>query len=122
VEERSEDSPGGVKLVVTDEVGVVTLEGVEDKSLVSLGDLKVRETTTVGEVELGNGSLHGQSGELGVHLDVDRLIRLDTDDELVTGDILEDSGSDVLELDTDLSLLLVEGCWWELACNTRRIE
>jgi hypothetical protein len=35
---------------------------------------------------------------------------LDTDDELVTGNVLEDAGGDILELDADFGLLLVQGC------------
>jgi len=109
VQKGSEDAPTGIQLVVTDEVGVVTLEGVQNQGLVSLGDLEVGEAAAVGQVQLGNHRLHGQTGELRVHLDVDGLVGLDTDDKLVAGNILEDTGGDVLELDADLGLLLVQG-------------
>lgn len=109
VKERSEDSPAGIEFVVTDKVRVVTLEGVEDQRLVSLGDLKVGKAAAVGEVKLGDNGLHGETGQLGVHLGVDRLVGLHTDDKLVTRNVLEDTGGHVTELDTDLGLLLVEG-------------
>lgn len=62
VQKRGEDAPAGIQLVVTDKVGVVALEGVQDQRLVSLGDLQVREAATVGQVQLGHHRLHGQAG------------------------------------------------------------
>lgn len=117
MQKRGEDAPAGVELVVTDEVGVVALEGVQDQGLIGLGDLKVGEAAAVSQVQLGHYRLHGQTGQLGVHLDVNRLVGLHANDELVAGNILEDAGSDVLELNANLGLLLVEG-WWKfgLAC------
>jgi hypothetical protein len=109
VEERSEDSPTGIKLVITDEVGVVTLQGVENKRFVGLGNLQVREAAAVGEIQLGNHGLHAQARELRVHLNVHALVGLDADNKLVAGNVLENARGDVLELDTDLGLLLVEG-------------
>jgi hypothetical protein len=111
VQERGEDAPGGVQLIITNEVGVVTLEGIQDQGLIGLRDLEVREAAAVGQVQLGHYRLHGQTRQLRVHLDVDGLVRLDTDDQLVAGNILEDTRSHVLELDANLGLLLVEG--WE---------
>lgn len=110
VQERRENSPAGIELVVTDKVGVITLESIEDKRFVGLGDLQVGEASAVGKIELGDNSLHGKTRKLGVHLDVDRLVGLDSDNKLVSGDVLEDSRSDILELNTDFGLLLVEGC------------
>lgn len=109
VQERGEDAPGGVQLVITHEVGVVALEGVQDQGLVGLGDLEVGEAAAVGQVQLGHHRLHGQTGKLGVHLDVDGLVGLDTDDQLVAGNVLENTRGHILELNADLSLLLVEG-------------
>ena len=109
MEERSEDSPAGVKLVITDEVGVVTLERVKDQRLVGLGDLQVREAAAVSEIQLGNHGLHAQARKLGVHLDVHALVGLNADHKLVTGDVLENARCDILELNADLGLLLVEG-------------
>ena len=109
VEERSEDSPTGVELVVTDKVGVVALEGIENEGFVGLGNLQVREAATVGEIQLGNHGLHAQARELRVHLDVHTLVGLDADDKLVAGNVLENARGDILELNADLSLLLVEG-------------
>ena len=111
VQERREDAPGGVQLVVTYKVGVVALEGVQDQGLVGLGDLEVGEAAAVSQVQLGHHRLHGQTRQLGVHLDVDGLVGLDTDNQLVAGNVLEDTRGNVLELDADFGLLLVEG--WE---------
>lgn len=41
MQERGEDSPAGIELVVTDKVGVVSLESVENKRLICLWDLQV---------------------------------------------------------------------------------
>ncbi len=70
MQQRGEDFPAGIKLIVTNKVGVVTFEGIEDKGLVRLGDFEVRETASVGEIKLGGNGLHAQARELGVHLDV----------------------------------------------------
>jgi len=110
VQQRREHAPAGIQLVVTNKVGVIALEGIQDQGLVGLGDLEVGEAAAVGQVQLGHHRLHGQTGQLRVHLNVDGLVGLDTDDQLVTRDILEDTRGDVLELDTDLGLLLVQGC------------
>lgn len=115
MQQRRENSPRSIQLIITDEVGVVTLQCVKDQRLVGLGDLEVGEATAVGEIELGNDGLHGETGELGVHLDVDRLVGLDTDDQFVAGDVLEDTGCDVTELNADLSLLFVEGWMLEVS-------
>jgi hypothetical protein len=135
VEKRSEDLPGDVELIVANKVGVITLDGVEDEGpvrdnyssvglyfatprrgkeenlLVSLGDLEVRESSLVSEIHFGRYSSHRKSRSLRIHLEVDCFSRLDTNDELVAGDLLEDTLSDILVLNTDLSLLFVEGCY-----------
>lgn len=108
VEEWGEDSPGSIQLVVTDKVRVVSLQGIQDQGLVSLWDLEVGEAAAVGEIELGDNGLHAQTWKLRVHLDVDRLVWLDAHNKLVTWDVLEDTGGNILELDADLSLLLVQ--------------
>lgn len=110
VQERGEDPPAGIQLIVTDEVGVVALQSIQDQRLVGFGDLEVGEAAAVGEVELSHNRLHGQARQLGVHLDVHGLVGLDADNELVARDVLENSGGNVTELDTDLGLLLVQGC------------
>lgn len=109
MQERSEHSPAGVEFIITDEVRVVTLESIQDERLVGLGDLQIGEATAVGEIKLGDHGLHGQTRQLRVHLDVNRFVGLDTDDQLVAGDVLEDSGGHILELNTNLGLLLVQG-------------
>ena len=88
---------------------MVTLEGVQDEGFVGLGDLEVGEAAAVGQVKLSDHGLHAETWELRVHLDVDALIWLNADDQLVTWDVLEDTRSDVLELNADFGLLLVEG-------------
>lgn len=109
VQERGENLPASIELIVTNEVGVVPLERIEDQRLVGLWDLQIREAAAVSQVKLSHNSLHRQTRELGIHLDVDGLVGLDTDNKLISGNVLEDTRSDILELDTDLSLLLVEG-------------
>lgn len=76
---------------------MVALEGIEDKRFVGLGDLEVGEAAAVGEVEFGHDGLHAETRLLGVHLDVDGFVGLDADDDFVAGDVLEDTGGDVLE-------------------------
>src|SRR4029434_367770 len=71
-------------------------------------DLEVRESSAVGQIELGNNGLHAQTRKLGVHLDVDTLVGLDAHDKLISGNVLKDTRSDVLELNSNLCLLLVE--------------
>lgn len=109
VQKRRKDAPGGIQLIVTHKVGVVALEGVQDQGLVGLRDLEVREAAAVGQVQLGHNRLHGQTRQLGVHLDVDGLVGLDTNNQLVAGNVLEDTRGHVLELDADFGFLLVEG-------------
>ena len=53
--------------------------------------------------------MHAQARELGVHFDVNGFVGLDPDDELVAGDVLEDAGCDISELDADFGFLLIEG-------------
>lgn len=110
MQERSEDAPAGVQLIVTDEIGVVTLEGIQNQGLVCLGNLEVGEATAVGQVQLGHHRLHRQTGQFRVHLNVNRFIGLNPNDELVAGNVLEDARGDVAELDPNFGLLLVQGC------------
>ena len=109
VEERSEDGPRDVQLVVTDKVGVVTVECVEDESLVSLRNADLGEALLVGEVQVGRESSHLETGLLGVHLEVDGLVWLNTDDKLVTRNVVEETLWCVLELNANGHLGLVEG-------------
>lgn len=87
---------------------MVALEAVEDERLVGLGNLQVGESSAVREVKLGDDGLHAEAGQLGVHLDIDTLIWLDAHDQLVARNVLEDARGDILELDSDLRLLLVK--------------
>lgn len=88
---------------------MIALQAVEHKRLVRLRDLEVRESASVGEVEFSDYSLGAEAGKLRVHLDVDTLVGLDAHNKLVSGNVLEDAGCDIFELDSDLRLLLVEG-------------
>lgn len=89
---------------------MISLQGVQDECFIRLRDLKVAESTAVGEVQLGDSRLHAQAGELRVHLDVYALIGLHTNNKFITRDILEDTACNILELYANLSLLLIEGC------------
>ena len=109
MEQRGEDAPAGIKLVVTNKVGVVALERVKNERLVGLGDLQVGEPPSVGEIQLGDNRLHAETRQLGVHLNVHTLVGLDSNHELVSRNVLEDTRGNILELDADLCLLLVEG-------------
>jgi hypothetical protein len=68
------------------------------------------ESVLVGQIELSGDSTCLESGELGVHLHVDCFVGLDSEDELVSANIVENASFDILELDSDLDLGLVE-CW-----------
>lgn len=109
VEDRSEDLPCDIELIVTDEVRAVALDGVKNKSFVRGGDLDVGEAVLVGHVELDGDGLGHETGKLVVELDVDGLVGLDAENQLVANDVREDTRGDVLELDTDLNLALIEG-------------
>ena len=100
--------PGDVELVVAHEIRVVAFEGVQDERLVGLRDVNIRETALVGEVHLRRNRTRVEAGGLGVELEIHGLGRLDTEDELVAGDVLEDALRDVLELNADLNLGLVQ--------------
>jgi hypothetical protein len=101
--------PCDVQLVISHKVRVVALEGVQDQSLVSLRDLCLGEPALVSQVQLGRDRPRDQTGRLGVELHVDGLGGLDSDDELITGNVVKDAGGDVLVLDSDLHLGFVEG-------------
>jgi hypothetical protein len=109
VEDGSEDAPAGVKLVITNKVGLVALQAIKYERLVGLRDLKVGESSSVGQIKLGDNSLHAETRQLGVHLDINTLVGLDTHNKLVSGNILKDTRCNILELDSDLGLLLVKG-------------
>lgn len=101
--------PSVVELVVAHKIRVVALERVTDERLVRLWDLVVSEPSLVRQVHLGRHRARVQTGLLGVHLEVHGLGGLDTQDELVTRDVLEDALRDVLELDPHFHLGFVQG-------------
>ena len=108
VQQRREDPPRSIQLVVSHEVGVIALHGIQNQALVGLWDLQVGKAPSVGEVQLGDDGLHAQARELGVHLDIDGFVGLHANDQFVAGDVLEDARGHVFELDADFGLLLVE--------------
>lgn len=112
MKERGENSPACIQLIISDKVGVITLQAVKDQRLICLGDLKIRESSAVGQVQFGNNGLHAQARQLRVHFDVDTLVGLDAHHQLVSGNVLENARGHVLELHADLRLLFVQG----LAC------
>ncbi len=88
---------------------MVALQAVQDERLVRLRNLQVGKPSAVGEVELGDDRLHAEAWQLRVHLDIDALVGMDAHHELVTRDVLKDARRHILELDSDLRLLLVQG-------------
>ena len=108
MEQRGKDPPACVEFVVSDKVGVITLQRIKDERLIGFGDLEIRESSAVREIELSDDSLHAQAGQLRIHLQVYALVGLDTDDEFVPRNVLKDSRGHILELDSNLRLLLVE--------------
>jgi hypothetical protein len=127
VEKGSENLPGDVQLVVSDKVAVIPLERIENQSpahahqfplvaveawysLVRLGNLEITEPPLVRQIHLGRYGPHLQPGRLGVHLEVHGFSWLDTDDELVARNLLEDALRHILVLDADLRLPFVESC------------
>ena len=89
---------------------MIAFHGVQNQALVCFWDFQVGESSSIGEIQLSNHGLHAQTRELGVHLDVDRFVRLNANDELVARDVLKDARGHVFELDTDFGLLLIESC------------
>lgn len=108
VKQRSEDLPGDVQLVITDKVGVVPFESVKDKSLVCLRDFGVGESFLIGEVELDWDRSSCKTGQLCIHFHVNSLGWLNSKDELIAGDVVEDTLCGIFELDPDLHLALVQ--------------
>jgi hypothetical protein len=109
VEDRGKDLPSNIQLVISHKVAVVSLESIKDQSLVSLWDLGLGESVLVRHVKFGGDSACLESWDFRVHLHVDGFVGLDSEDKLVTANVIEDTASDVFELDSDLYLGLVEG-------------
>ena len=109
VQEWCEDPPAGIEFIVAYKVRVIAFERVQNERFIRFRNLEIREAAAIGEIQLGDDCLHTQAGQLGVHLDVDGFVGLYPDDEFVARNVLEDARSDVLELYSDLRLLLVEG-------------
>jgi len=110
VQNGGENLPSDVELVLADKIGVVTLERVEDERLVRLWDLGLGEPPLIGQVHFDGHGARVQARHLCVHLQVDRLGGLDAEDELVARDVVEDTLSDIFELDPHFHLSFVQGC------------
>ena len=61
------DLPGNVEFIVAHEVGMITLEGIQDKCLVGLGDFRFRKPPLVCEIHFGRDRTCLQSRGFGVH-------------------------------------------------------
>ena len=108
VQNRSEDLPCHVKLVITDEIRMIALECVEDERLVCLWDLRLGESLLIGHVELHRDGTCGEARQFRVHLHPDRFRRLDAEDKLIATDIVEDPLDGVFILNPDLDLAFVQ--------------
>lgn len=109
MQNRGKDLPSHVELIVPDKVAVVALERIQDQGLVRVGDPRVCESLLPRQVELGLDRTGFESREFRVHLDVDCLVGLDTQDELVSGNVVEDATGHIFELHSNFHLALVEG-------------
>ncbi|TRY72126.1 hypothetical protein TCAL_16210 [Tigriopus californicus] len=110
MEQRGENPPSFTQFIGSDKVHLRAHKHVQDQSLIGLGQSGVRIAVLVGEVQFG--FLHGEAhaGCLVHHLAVDRLIGLDTENQLVSlGSLAKDVSGDILELKANLGLLLVQG-------------
>ena len=89
---------------------MITLEGIKDQSLVSLRNLGLGESVLVGQIEFSGDCTCFESREFRVHLHVDCFVGLNSENELVSANIVKDASFDILELDSDFDLGLVQ-CW-----------
>ena len=87
---------------------MVALERIEDQALVRLGDVLVGETSLVRQVHLNRYRAGVQTRCLRIQLEIDRFAGLDTDDEFVARNILEDALRHILVLNPDLHLRFVQ--------------
>ena len=87
---------------------MITLQRVENQTVVRLGNLGLCEPLLVRQVHLRGDSSGVQSRRLSVEFQVYRFRGLDTDDEFVPGDILEDTLGNIFELNSDLYLGFIE--------------
>jgi len=102
--------PGNIQFIITHKVGVVPLESVQDQCFVRLRDMNLAESTFVRQVHVHGDRASVQAGRFCVQFEVHRLRWLDTNHELVSGNVFEDTLSDILELNSDLNLGLVQSC------------
>jgi hypothetical protein len=91
MEQRGEDPPTGIKLIIANKIGMVTFQRIENEGFIGFGNLQIGEPAAISQVKLGHNGLHTQTGQLGIHLDVNGFIGLDSNDELVTWDVFENA-------------------------------
>jgi hypothetical protein len=122
VEQGGENPPRSIQLIIPHKIRMIPLERIEYKCLVRLGDMQIRETAFVRQIQLptsesvivggvsdlGGGSTHGETGQFGIHFHVHRLIRLNPNHKFITRDILENPRRNIIKLDSNLRFLLVQ--------------
>ena len=85
------DLPCNIQLVISYEIRMVALERIENERFVSLGNMRVCESPFIREVHLNGHCARVEARCFCVELQIDGLGGLNTDDELIAGDILEDT-------------------------------
>lgn len=103
--------PCTIQLVISDEIGMIAVEGVKNKRLICLWDLGVGKSPLVRQIHLGWNRARHEARSLGIELDVDCFARLDAHYELVAGNVFEDTLCDVMVLNSNLHFGFVES--WE---------
>lgn len=102
------DPPRLLQLIRPHKVLPITLQDVQEKAFVRVGDANIFVALGVGEIEVGEQGVHGQTGLFGHQLEVDAFVRLHAQDQFVAKAIEgEEVAGDVSELDPDFALALV---------------
>lgn len=102
--------PSHIQLVISHKISMVTLHSIKNKRLVRFWDRDLSKSSFVRQIHVNWDGTSVKSGRLGIKFQVDRFRGLDSNDKLVSRNILEDSLCDVLELNSDLNLGLVQSC------------
>ena len=102
--------PSNIQFIITHKVGVVPLESVQDQRFIRLRNMNLPKSTLVCQVHVHRNGASVQARRFCVQFEVHRLRWLDTNHELVSGNVFEDTLSDILELNSDLDLGLVQSC------------
>ena len=102
--------PCHIQLVVSHKVGVIALERIQNKHLVRLWDLRVREPPLVCQVHLRRNRPERVSRRLRVQLQIHRFRRLDPHDQLVPRNLCKNTFRHIFKLHSNLHLGLVQRC------------